>query len=71
MLLNGPLFVHRGNADGMIVSFCRKCFMTVATSPWEANLESAERNHKCDPIQTEYLNGVVNQMSKSDQRENR
>jgi hypothetical protein len=64
VMLNGLLFVHRENADGTIVSFCRKCFMTVATSQWEANLDSAERIHKCDPIQLEYLDGILSQTSK-------
>jgi hypothetical protein len=64
-----PLFIHRGNRDGTTDSFCRKCFMTVASSQWEADLEPAESNHKCDPIQMEHLYGVLNQVSKSDHQE--
>lgn len=71
MLVNVPLFVHRDNADGTTVSFCRRCFMTVASCQWEADLERAERNHKCDPIELEYLDGILSQKSKSDQHEDR
>jgi hypothetical protein len=65
------LFVHRDNADGTIDSFCRKCFMTIASSQWEANLERAEQNHKCDPIHLELLSGILNQTSKSNRSEGR
>jgi hypothetical protein len=58
-------FVHRANADGTIDSFCRKCFMTIASSQWEADLERAESSHQCDPIQLEYVHGVL------DRRQNR
>jgi hypothetical protein len=68
---NEPLFVHRDNTDGTIVSFCRECFITVASSQWEADLECAEQNHKCDPIQLEYLDGIIHQKIKSDHHENR
>jgi hypothetical protein len=43
--------------------------MTVAQSQWEADLERAERNHKCDPIQLEFLDGAINQTSKGDHQE--
>jgi hypothetical protein len=52
-------FVHRSNADGTTDSFCRKCLITVASSPWEAELERAERKHQCDPIQLEYVQGIL------------
>jgi hypothetical protein len=55
----------------MIVSFCPKCFMTIASSQWDADLERAEGNHKCDPIQLEYLNGILSQVSKSNHKEGR
>ena len=45
--------------------------MTVASSQWEADLERAERYHKCDPIELEYLDGILSQISKSDQPEDR
>jgi hypothetical protein len=59
-----PQFVHRNNGDGTIDSFCRKCFKTVAWSYLEAVLEPDERNHKCDPAQLEFLNGVLDRTSK-------
>lgn len=69
MLVNVPRFVHRDNADGTTASFCRRCFMTVASSQWEADLERAERNHKCDPIELECLDGILGQRAKGDQHE--
>jgi hypothetical protein len=45
--------------------------MTVASSQWEADLERAERYHKCDPIELEYLDGILGEMSKNDQHGNR
>jgi hypothetical protein len=75
MLSNGPLFVRRDKAHRTTASFCRRCFMTVASSQLEADLERAERNHKCDPIELEYLNGMLSQKSgqksRNDQREGR
>jgi hypothetical protein len=53
-------FIHRINRDGNIDSFCRKCLITVASSQWEAELDSAETSHECDPIQLEYVQGVLN-----------
>ncbi len=64
MPVNQPLFVHRYKADGTIASFCRSCFMTIASSQWEADLERAECNHKCDPIQLEHLDAILSQISK-------
>jgi hypothetical protein len=54
-----PLFVHRINADGTIDSFCRKCFITVASSHWEAELERAEHKHECDKLQLAYVQSVL------------
>jgi hypothetical protein len=71
MLVNAPLFVHRDAADGTTASFCRKCFITVASSQREADLERAERNHECDPIELEYLDGILNRMPKGDHDEGR
>jgi hypothetical protein len=66
VLSNVPPFVHRDNADGTTISFCRTCFMTVASSHWEAELERAENIHKCDPIQLAFLASILNQESKGD-----
>lgn len=42
-------FSHRPVPDGLTVAFCNKCFATIATSHWEAELDQAERQHVCDP----------------------
>jgi hypothetical protein len=60
VLTSQPVFVHRINADGSIDSFCRKCLITVASSQWEAELERAENKHGCDPLQLEYVSGILN-----------
>ena len=56
---DSPIFVHRRNADGTIVSFCRKCFVTVASSHRESELERGESNHECDPFRLESLAGIL------------
>jgi hypothetical protein len=56
---NQPSFVHRDNDDGTIVSFCRRCFLTVGTAMWEASLDEAERVHICDPLRLEHLVQIV------------
>ena len=58
--MSHPPFVHRINKDGSIDSFCRKCLITVASSQWEAELERAESKHGCDPLQLEYVSGILN-----------
>ncbi len=45
----GPSFLHYQKRDGTIDSICRACYLTVCTSVWEADLESAEKDHSCDP----------------------
>ena len=41
-------FAQRPNHDGTFDSICRACYITVATSFWEAELEKSEREHVCD-----------------------
>ena len=43
-----PKFVHRMNRDGTVDSICRECFITVATSQREADLQEPEYKHACD-----------------------
>ena len=43
-----PDFVRRSNRNGTIDSICTRCYVTVATAFWEADLETAEPHHKCD-----------------------
>jgi hypothetical protein len=47
-------FTHRPNPDGTTATFCNKCFKTVASAQWEAELERAERTHVCDPLILEH-----------------
>lgn len=42
-------FAHRSNRNGTTDSVCRRCFATVATATWEAELDLAERGHACEP----------------------
>jgi len=41
-------FVHRMNQDGTINSICPRCYVILATSTWEAELERAEAEHECE-----------------------
>ena len=41
-------FNHRMNGNGSTDSICSRCYETVATSIWEAELEFAEAAHKCE-----------------------
>lgn len=42
-------YAHRINEDGTLDSICPCCFLTIATSTWEADLERMELLHVCDP----------------------
>ena len=46
-----PEFPHRANGNGTTSSICPCCYVTVATSTFEADLERAEIAHVCDPKQ--------------------
>ena len=48
-LLPGSAFSRRLETNGIIVSTCDTCFVAVALSLREAELENAEREHACDP----------------------
>lgn len=50
MFLADIHFPHRSNSDGTIDSICPRCFATVGTSTWEADLERMEAAHVCNPI---------------------
>jgi hypothetical protein len=47
-------FPHRLNDDGTIDSICDSCFATVATATVEADLESLEATHLCEPSRVAY-----------------
>jgi hypothetical protein len=52
-------YVHRFNPNGTTDSICKSCFLTVASAIWEADLDSAEREHKCDPFRLKSLRKSV------------
>jgi hypothetical protein len=54
-------FTHRPFEDGTIASFCNKCFTTIATAQWEADLEQAEQAHVCDPRVLDYWRALANE----------
>lgn len=62
-----PDFVRRCNQDGTTDSICTKCFVTVATATWEADLASAEQRHKCDSSRIENLRKSVKSANRSDE----
>lgn len=41
-------FSHRMNGNGTMDSICPRCYVTVATSTWESELERAEHAHNCE-----------------------
>ena len=42
-------FPHRMNKNGTIDSICPRCYATIATSTWEADLDRIESGHVCEP----------------------
>jgi hypothetical protein len=49
MFSSFPEFVRRSKPDGKTDSICTKCYSTIATATWEADLDSAELSHLCEP----------------------
>jgi hypothetical protein len=41
-------FIHRMNRNGTIDSICPRCYETLTTSTWEAELEAVEAEHQCE-----------------------
>jgi hypothetical protein len=52
------IFVHSDHADGTTHSICKRCMSVVAQSDWEADLETAERAHVCNPERLAYLQNL-------------
>jgi len=48
-------FPRRQNADGTVDSICPRCFVTVATTKCETELEAQEREHICDATDLDRL----------------
>jgi hypothetical protein len=57
-------FARRSNRDGTTDSICTRCYDTVATATWEADLVSAERSHECKSRKVEQF---MKSVRKSDQ----
>ena len=57
-------FAHRMNKNGTIDSICPRCYTTIATSIWEADLDRTEATHICDPS----LNQFQHQLRDCDPR---
>jgi hypothetical protein len=53
--MESPRFLHRTNPDGTTDSICKKCFVTIANSVWEADLELREKTHVCEETRLQYL----------------
>jgi len=43
-----PKYNHLHNKDGTVDSICRHCFVTIATTHRESDLEREERGHVCE-----------------------
>jgi len=48
-------FPHRSNKDGTLDSICPRCFLTIGTSTWEAELEQMEARHVCSPERLRHI----------------
>jgi hypothetical protein len=60
-------YPHRQNRDGSIDAICPRCYVTIASSVCEAELERMEAAHVCDPALLEYFDGQRGQTKKKPQ----
>lgn len=61
-------FSHRFNADnGTVDSICHCCFKTVATATREADLQTSERKHVCDPEKKLHFDGFAELVKTAEQ----
>ncbi|HEV2132936.1 MAG TPA: hypothetical protein VGR47_01610 [Terracidiphilus sp.] len=54
-----PPFTRRPVPGGTTVSFCNLCFVTVAESQFEAELDTAEKAHACNPVVLEHWHSAA------------
>ena len=54
-------FTRRRNTDETTDSFCNQCFVTVATSRCESDLDRAEQTHVCDLYLVNYWKSLSEQ----------
>ena len=50
MAIKVSTFPHRHNPDGSHDSICTRCFVTIAKTPLEADLEELEKAHVCEGL---------------------
>lgn len=50
MSIQTPKFDHRLNENGSVDSYCSQCFVRVTTSDSKTEVETKEKEHRCDPI---------------------
>jgi hypothetical protein len=54
-----PSFLRHVNANGIVDSVCRNCYVTVASATRESELEEPERNHVCNPNLVEHWKDIA------------
>ena len=53
--MNNGRFPHRFNRDRTIDSICPRCYVTIATSTVEVDLQRMEAAHMCEPERLRYF----------------
>lgn len=49
-------FTHKVNDSGSVDSYCSQCFVRVATSNSKTEVQTKEKEHKCDPDLLKLIN---------------
>jgi hypothetical protein len=57
-------FCRRPSWEGGMVSFCTRCYMIVAQGSEWKQLESGEREHRCDPQMLEHWQAMLREAKK-------
>lgn len=57
-----PSFTRCPVSDGSTLSFCNECFVTVANSRWEFELDAKEQAHICEPEMSEYWKALLEEV---------
>lgn len=66
--LPGSEFSHRSDLNGVMVSTCNTCFAAVAVSLRQAELEEAERAHRCNPQTLEHWKMFIHEIKRGDRK---
>lgn len=64
----GSAFSRRPERNGIIVSTCDTCFVAVALSLREAELEKAEREHACNPETLDHWKSFLGEIKRPGRR---